>query len=163
MHLELTPARHADREFLRRLNHAAYRDVVSAQFGGWDEADQDQRFDDKWSSADYQLVLRDGEPVGALCSHDEPGCVFLAELVIDPARQNRGHGTAVLRKVIARATARGVPVELQVLRANRARALYERLGFRVYDETEIHFLMRRTSTSGGCDGESSTGRTAGQR
>jgi len=43
---------------------------------------------------------------------------------------------------LAHAKALGKPLRLQVLRANdRARALYERLGFRLIGETENHLLM----------------------
>lgn len=44
--------------------------------------------------------------------------------------------------LLAEAAAAAIPVELQVLKVNPARSLYERLGFAVFDETETHHLMR---------------------
>jgi ribosomal protein S18 acetylase RimI-like enzyme len=40
------------------------------------------------------------------------------------------------------ARSRKLPILLQVLHLNRARRLYERLGFRVYETTETHYRMR---------------------
>ncbi len=148
MEIEITPARPSDREFARQLNHAAYRDVVTRQFGRWNEADQDLRFADKWEQGGFRIVRLAGEPVGAVWTTVEPDDLFINDLQVLPARQGAGIGAAVVERVIAEADALGQPVRLQVLRANRARALYERLGFRVYGETELHFLMRRPAQRG---------------
>jgi len=56
--------------------------------------------------------------------------VFIDELWVEPARRCRGIGTALLEHAIAM-TKGAVAFELEVTRTNaRARALYERLGFR---------------------------------
>ena len=56
-----------------------------------------------------------------------------------PAWQSRGIGSSILDSLKAEATARDVPFRLRVLKVNpRAKALYERHGFRVTEETETH-------------------------
>lgn len=73
---------------------------------------------------------------------DHDHAIEIAELQLLPSAQGRGIGTRVMRRVMADAGARGVPVRLRVGRMNRgARALYERLGFRVVEETETHVRM----------------------
>ena len=148
MEIQITPARPSDREFARQLNHAAYRDVVTRQFGRWDEADQDLRFADKWEQGGYRIVRLARDPVGALWTTVEPHDLFINDVQVLPARQGAGIGAAVVERVIAEGDGLGLPVRLQVLRENRARALYERLGFRVYGDTELPFLMRRPRQSG---------------
>lgn len=49
----------------------------------------------------------------------------------------------LLRQVPAQAQARGVPVRLHVGVSNRARRLYERLGFATAESTGGHHLMER--------------------
>ena len=44
---------------------------------------------------------------------------------------------------------RGVPVELQVIKVNPARGLYERLGFVVAGESETHWEMHWEPPSDG--------------
>jgi ribosomal protein S18 acetylase RimI-like enzyme len=136
------PAAEADKELLRRIHHAAYRDVVVRQFGPWDEADQDTRFDAAFSTSDLRVIEVNGVAAGSIQSVVEDDQVFLAGIQLLPDYQNRGIGTDLITAEIARERLLGKPLRLQVLRANeRARALYERLGFRVVGESEIRFFM----------------------
>ncbi len=74
------------------------------------------------------VVSEAGRPVGALHWRvDEEGGLFIDLLEVSPDRQGRGIATAVLGLVRERAGRQ--PVRLSVQRANRARRLYERLGF----------------------------------
>ena len=66
------------------------------------------------------------------------GVIALAQVFIASDHRSRGIGTAVLRDILAR----GRPVRLRVLKVNdAARRLYERLGFRVVDESATHHHM----------------------
>jgi ribosomal protein S18 acetylase RimI-like enzyme len=137
------PATVADTPFLRSLHHAAYRDLVTRQFGRWDAREQDAFFDQSLRDADFHVIL-DGEvAVGAVGTRVHEDHVFIAEMQILPEYQRRGIGTQMLNEQIRRAIELGKPLGLQVLRENRARALYERNGFAVIGETETHHLMLR--------------------
>ena len=64
------------------------------------------------------------------------------EIVIAPAFQDRGIGTALLRTTLERAAEQGAPVRLRTNRANyRAAALYRRLGFQNVGRTPTHLLF----------------------
>lgn len=134
-----------DRERLAALHERCYRDVVVAQFGGWDDTLQRGFFEKKWDPARYAIATVQGLEIGAVAVQRHPDHVFLAELLIDPAFQNRGFGTELLRQIITDAAKDGLPVRLQVLRKNRARCLYERLGFVRTGETDTHILMEKTT------------------
>jgi len=131
----------ADHDFLKQLHHSAYREVVTRQFGGWVESDQDAWFEKGLSEAAFEVIERDGTPVGALALQQAPHHLFLMELQILPECQKQGIGTAVLLIVLERAAALGLPVHLRVLHQNRARALYERHGFTATGQTQTHTLM----------------------
>ena len=55
---------------------------------------------------------------------------YLPMVGVEPARQGRGLGSALIRPVLERCDRTGVPAYLEAT-APRSRALYERLGFRV--------------------------------
>lgn len=135
-------AEDSDHVFLRELHHAAYRDVVTRQFGKWVESDQDAWFEQKLGSP-IKVIELDGVPVGAVAVYDAADHVFLAELQIAPEFQNRGIGSAVLRAEIERTATLARPIRLRVLLQNRALALYQRHGFTVTGQTETHYLMAR--------------------
>lgn len=88
-----------------------------------------------------RIVEAEGTPVGALRVDAGGVPVRLLSIAITPSHQRRGLGTALLERVVQEAA--GAPVWLQVLKANPARALYERHGFVVTGETSTHWRMLR--------------------
>ena len=136
------PATAADTPWARAVHHAAVRDVVERQFGGWDEAQQDQFFDNDWSGRRFEVIECDGVACGYVCIEDRAGDVHVREIDIDPSFQGRGIGSAVLRSAIEHARTRGVPVVLGTLHENRAAQLYRRLGFAETGRTDTHTLFR---------------------
>jgi ribosomal protein S18 acetylase RimI-like enzyme len=75
-------------------------------------------------------------------SEDE---IYLAEIQVAPAWQGRGIGSSVVRSLMDRAAASERPLTLRVLHVNdRARKLYERLGFHQFKTIETHAYLRWT-------------------
>ena len=134
-----------DRDFVRALNEACYRDVVIEQFGEWDDAIQEAFFTEKWAAGRFQIVRSNEKDVGALWVERRADHLIISEILIAPEFQNCGLGAAVLRELLEKASREGVTVRLQVLHRSRARRLYERLGFVISGETDTHVLMRRAS------------------
>jgi ribosomal protein S18 acetylase RimI-like enzyme len=117
---------------------------------GWDEADQRRRFHEAFTPARTQrtrLIVVDGVEVGVLIVEDQGGEVLLELIEVLPSYQRRGLGSAVVRDLLDRASRRGSPVALRVLKVNPAQKLYRRLGFDVVGETDTHLLMRREAAS----------------
>ena len=92
MTINLRPATETDKWFCRRVHHEAYRDVVTRQFGRWDEAMQDAFFDKNWALSPHQVVELDGSPVGCFSREIKQDHIFLAEVQLLPEYQNRGIG-----------------------------------------------------------------------
>lgn len=136
----LRAALESDREFSRSLHHACYRDVVEQQFGSWDEKLQDRFFADGWIPGESQIVERDGLAVGVFRRTVFADHIFIHEIQIHQDVQKQGLGSHILRVQMQESRLRGVPLRLQALRMNRARALYLRLGFRETGENE-HFVF----------------------
>ncbi len=131
-----------DFEFLFELKRAAYRDHVLATYGTWDDQWQRDRLASHFDPAAVQIVVADGRTVGELVVEWNEDPVFFAAIELLPEMRGRGIGTAVIQDVLERARGMGKRVRLQVFKVNdRARQLYERLGFRTTGSTETHTLM----------------------
>ena len=139
--LNTRQAKVSDYQFLRQLHHVVYRDVVTRQFGSWNDADQDAWFDKGLDDAEYRIVESDGTPVGAIGMREHADHIALVELQLLPEYQNQGIGTELLTLELNRAAGYGLPVRLQVLRQNRARQFYARHKFTLEGETDTHYLM----------------------
>jgi len=83
-------------------------------------------------------AVDDGHPVGYVHAYTTG---YVAELAVAPAHRGRGHGRALLSTCLATLRARGVErAELEVAADNdRARSLYESLGFEVVERRENRY------------------------
>ncbi len=137
----LRVAANEDLEFLFSLLRASLGPYVEQTYGPWKDEEQRTRFFASTDPATHRIVELDGRPVGCLAVRWLPDEVRLDRIFLLPAHQNRGIGTHLVREVVAKARAAGLPVRLRVFRVNPARRLYERLGFAATGETETHVLM----------------------
>jgi len=135
------PATTDDTAFARTVHHRAYRDVIERQYGPWDEVTQDRLFDIAWTPAVHEIILCDHVRCGYISIETRSGDLYLSELVVDPDFQCRGIGTLIIREVLERAIATGVPVRLRTNIVNRAAGLYRRMGFQETGRSESHLLM----------------------
>jgi ribosomal protein S18 acetylase RimI-like enzyme len=138
--IERRPARESDRELLWLIQSTSLRPAVEATWG-WDESLQRSYFDERYGKVPVQIIQVNGQDAGMLSYEVRPDHVFLRNVALLPAFQGQGIGTKVIRAVMTEAAGLGVPLRLQVLKTNRARRLYERLGFRTYAQTATHFQM----------------------
>ncbi len=132
----------SEREFLWNLHESAMRDYVEGIYG-WDDADQRRRFDDNFRLEAIQIIEVDGKPVGMWEVLKGNDSWFLARVALLTPYQNAGIGSALIGALLADANESRRVVFLQVLKTNPAKALYERLGFAVFEETETHFKMKK--------------------
>ena len=127
---------------MRRLHKAAYQDVITRQFGQWDDEVQALLFSRKWVPEEFEVLEMDGRPIGCIRVADHPDHVLLAEIQILPEFQGQGIGSELIQNEFARARALQKPVRLQVLTSNhRARDLYLRLGFEITGTTDRHLIL----------------------
>lgn len=143
MRFRLRPARSGDSDLLFNLHRDAMQVLVSAVFGEWDDAVQ-RDLHDAWFEPDLvQVVEVDARPVGMIAVSWSGPQVEIHRLEVESARRGQGLGTELMSFILAEADLRGLATVLEVFRINRARGLYERLGFREVsrDDTKV-YLMR---------------------
>ena len=104
----LRPATVDDYDFLRWLHRATLREYVD-QTWGWDEDRQATLFRERFDPSRDQIVLVDGQHAGVLRVERREGGLFLASLLIAPAYQGHGVGTAILEDLKAEAARGSAP------------------------------------------------------
>ena len=137
----------ADLDVLYPIFRAAMHHYVDLTWG-WDEADQQARFHSGFPLDRALMILAGTEIIGDIATERRAEGWHLDRIEIHPRWQRRGIGTQLVGDLLTRARAEGLPVELQVLKVNPARRLYERLGFAVTGESETHYLMRAEPPAG---------------
>jgi len=134
------PATPEDSDFIYQVKVDALKDFIT-QTWGWDD-DFQWNFHRKNFRPEITQVIKDGNTdAGFLIVEESDNEIRISEINLLTNHQGKGIGSQIVRELQATARAKGKWVELQTLKVNPARRLYERLGFRVYSETETHFKM----------------------
>jgi RimJ/RimL family protein N-acetyltransferase len=106
---------------------------------------QREHYHREYQGASFDVIERDGLPIGRLYVHERPDEIRIMDVVLAPAARNGGIGTALLHAVLDEGARSRRPVTIHVERFNPARHLYERLGFRVAGEPDsVYLLMEAT-------------------
>lgn len=135
--IELRPASDKDRAFFIRCHHIAYRHTIEQMFD-WDAAQQDGIASAKFDAPGTNVIWCKDAQVGVVGIQMEETHLWLRDLFLLPEYQCQGSGSSVIQKVQCQA----VQLERQVrLRTLRAKAFYERHGFRVAGQNDLHWHM----------------------
>jgi ribosomal protein S18 acetylase RimI-like enzyme len=81
------------------------------------------------------------EDIGCIAIEDKGNYLSLNYIAILPAYQGQGIGAKLIGDLLKETASKGIPLQLNVLKVNPARKLYERLGFRVIGEDEYRYCM----------------------
>jgi ribosomal protein S18 acetylase RimI-like enzyme len=148
--ITLRPAGVEDEAFLYAVYAGTRADELALL--DWDQAQKDafltmqftaqhRHYHTYYADADFQLVLLSGRPVGRLYVARRADDILLIDIALLPEHRNAGIGSLLLTDLLAEAEQVGKPVRLHVEPWNRARRLYERLGFRRIAQQGLYWLM----------------------
>jgi ribosomal protein S18 acetylase RimI-like enzyme len=141
----------ADAELLLRV-YTASRSDETALPTEWPDAQkdaflrfqfraQDTHYRTRYPRARYDVIVRDGEDIGRMYVEHTSYRVHILDIALLPAHRNQGIGRALVQAVLDDAARSGKLVSLHVELHNPARALYQRMGFRVAGTTGVYQLM----------------------
>ena len=140
----------ADLPFVARLYASTRADELAAT--GWPEEmraqfldqqhrAQHQHYRSAWPEGEWLIVEQEGAPVGRLYLGEEDASLRLIDISLIPESRGAGLGAAILADLKRDAAARGKSVVLHVEKGNRARRLYERLGFATVEDKGAYERM----------------------
>ena len=140
--IELRPCDpEVDGDYVRDLTRVNFYEVM-ARTVGWDE-ERHQRQPHPPES--YQMVYEGGRRIGFLSTRLEKGALYLVTIQLEPAARGRGLGTALMDHVESAARERGrASDQLRVFKENRARQLYDRLGYKVIESDAHSDVMEKS-------------------
>jgi GNAT superfamily N-acetyltransferase len=140
-------ARPDDFDFCARLYFSGMAETILLL--KLDMAAQTASLRERWDATEVEIITSDGADIGWLQKSIQGETLYLEQIFIDAASQNRGIGTGIINRLIDKAKQDGRPVTLGVVKANPALRLYERLGFRITHEDDRKFYMRRETVTAG--------------
>jgi GNAT superfamily N-acetyltransferase len=148
--LTVCPIRAEDEEFLYSLYASSRAEELALV--QWDEAMKEQflrmqfmaqhkHYHEHFLQPDFLLILLQGEPIGRIYIDRRPSEICLAEITLLPEYRSQGIGSLFIQDLMAEATTANLPLRLHVEHFNRARGLYDRLGFQVMEDSGVYLQL----------------------
>ena len=96
-----------------------------------------------YKGASFDIVEVNGQAAGKLYVHRGEEDWRVMDIALLPQYRSQGTGASLLRSLLTEAEGAGVSVTIHVEEHNRARRLYERLGFRAKEQQGMYLLLER--------------------
>ena len=149
--LRLRPLTPEDTSFLARVYASSRAEELALT--SWSEEQKEifcrRQFDAQsayyaanYPDALFQVIERDGEPIGRLYVARWEKEIRIVDITLLPEFRGSGIGTKLLRDLQDEARGAGKSLTIHVERFNRALTLYQRLGFRQVEDKGVYLLMR---------------------
>lgn len=148
--ISLRPATLLDRPFLIAVYAESREDELAAT--GWSDQEksafclsqfeaQDAHYRAHFPNCEFLVIEESTKPVGRLYIDRRPDEIRLVDIALLKDQRGRGIGGRLIQVILHEAAENGIMVRIHVERSNPARRLYDRLGFMVVEEGEIHDLL----------------------
>lgn len=102
---------------------------------------QRQHYELAYEALEHSIILVGNRPTGRIMVFRSEREFVLVDVALLPDARGMGIGTALIADLLTDAERAGKPVSLHVAKDNRARRLYERLGFEIREDTGMYFKM----------------------
>jgi len=142
--VELRPVSDSDNEFLLSVYGSTRADELAQvewpegqkeMFLRWQFDLQRREYDTRFPDGEYCVIVIDQQPAGRIWVGADNEQIRLLDIALLPQFQNRGVGTVLLKRVMARAEQEGKALRHMVFVLNNdADRFYERLGFKQIEE-----------------------------
>lgn len=148
--VRLRPATPDDRAFFREVYASTRAEELAAT--DWDDATkqafvdhqfqaQSVHYEQHYVGATVDVVVVGGRPAGRLYVYRGPHEIRIVDIAILPGLRGSGAGTGLLTALRDEARESGRTLSIHVEKENRARSLYDRLGFVEVEERGAHWFM----------------------
>ena len=141
MRIALRPARLDDFDFCAGLYFSGMEETIRQL--KLDMAAQAANLRNRWNVTEVEIITCDNADIGWVQVSLQDDTIYLGQIFIESVFQRRGIGTEIIAGLIGEADRTGRTITLGVVKSNPARSLYERLGFRITNEDDRKFYMRR--------------------
>src|SRR6185503_7051310 len=146
----LRPASAGDEAFLFELYCTTRKEEIAAwgldssqkeillrmQFNG-----QRLHYESAYDALEHSIIMVGNRPTGRIMVFRSEHEHVLVDIALLPDARGMGIGAALIADLLTEAERAGKPVSLHVAKDNRARRLYERLGFEICEDTGMYFKM----------------------
>ena len=90
---------------------------------------------------DMRILIKDGKDIGVTTFYEENNQYVVGLIMIHPEYQGESLGSKIIKEYIDLAKKSNKKIKIKVYKENPAKRLYERLGFKIYNEDDTHLYL----------------------
>lgn len=142
MKIEFRNCEYNDLEFILHLKELCFKWYIEVIYG-WDINIQKELTKKELEEHinDMKIITLDNKDIGITTFYEENNAFVVGMIMIDPNYQRLGIATNIIKEYISIAKNKNKKIILKTYKENPARKLYERLGFKIYNEDKTHVHM----------------------
>lgn len=141
MEYKLRKVRDTDFDFIYQVKKRSIHDYVHSIWG-WNEDYQQNDFKHDFNLNDFKVIVVKQEDVGFIQTHQFQNHMHITEIHILPNYQGNHIGSRIIQQIILDAKRSHNILHIGCFKQNqRAKALYERFGFKLTETTDTHYLF----------------------
>jgi len=91
---------------------------------------------------DMRIIIVDNKDVGVTTFYEEDNKYIVGLIMVHPDCQGLGIGTKIINDYINIAKNENKDIFIKTYKYNQAKKLYERLGFKVYNDDDTHVYLK---------------------
>ena len=139
MNIEFRNCEYSDVDFILKLKELCFKWYIEIIYG-WDINIQREKTIEELDEHinDMKVITLDNKDIGITSFYEEEGLYVVGMIMIHPNYQNKGIATNIINEYIKIAKKDNKRIILKTYKENPARKLYERLGFKLYNEDKTH-------------------------
>ncbi len=138
--LKFIPAQQNDIKYLLDLRINTMNEHLINSEMDIDVKNHIKRIKYKWD--DLKIILLNNNRIGMLKVFEDDLNIEIIQIQIDPKYQNFGTGEQIIRLKIKEVIKKRKSLIVSVLKQNKAKKLYDKLGFKVIEENDSSYLMK---------------------
>jgi ribosomal protein S18 acetylase RimI-like enzyme len=96
----------------------------------------------KYQLDNAEIILLNDNKIGLFKVSECESNIEIIQIQIEPNYQNHGIGEQIIKLKIEDAISKNKHLKLSVLKSNKAKNLYDRLGFRIIEEKDFSYIMQ---------------------
>lgn len=142
MQIDFRKCEYSDLDYILKLKELGMKWYIEKIYG-WDKEFQKvatKKELDKHIN-DMRIILVDGSDAGVTTFFEEDNKYVVGLILIHPDHQGKGIATKIISEYIDTAKKDKKEIKIKTYKENPARRLYERLGFKIYEEDKTHVHM----------------------